>query len=56
MAIDISYKEWIESCLSELRRAKERLRYRNYAYACFHAEQAVEFALKAFLIAHGNFL
>ena len=52
----MSYEEWLESSILELRRAEERLRHGEYAYACFHAERAVQFSLKALLPRHGNFL
>ncbi len=48
--------EWIESSLSELERAIRCLKLGDYPYACFHAHQAAEHALKAFLLSYGNFL
>lgn len=47
---------WLEFAEAELRRALERFRVRDYSYTCYHAEQATQMALKAVLIAYGNFL
>jgi len=52
----VSYVEWLESAISELRRAEERMSSGDHAYACFHAEQAAQFALKALLLRHGAFM
>ncbi|RLE57302.1 MAG: DNA-binding protein [Thermoprotei archaeon] len=49
-------EDWIESSRSELKRAEERYYVGDYAYACFHAEQAIQHILKAYLLRHGNFL
>ncbi len=49
-------EDWIESSYSELKRAEERYSTGDYAYACFHAEQAIQHILKAYLLRHGNFL
>jgi len=52
----VSFRKWLESAILELKRAHERFERKDYAYVCFHAEQAVQFALKALLKYYGNFL
>jgi len=45
-------KEWYLAALMDLRSAKRAMEGEDFPDACFHAQQAAEKALKAFLRAH----
>ncbi len=49
-------EDWIESALRDLRRARRCLEDGDFECTCFYAQQAVEKALKAYLMRFGNFL
>ncbi|HID18228.1 TPA: HEPN domain-containing protein, partial [Candidatus Bathyarchaeota archaeon] len=46
-------REWYDASLMDLRSARRALEDRDFLDACFHAQQAAEKALKAFLRANG---
>lgn len=49
----IEARRWLAQADSDLAFAELASRERFFAYACFHAQQAAEKALKAFLFARG---
>lgn len=42
--------DWLEEAKEELETAKQLYKMKRYAHSCFHAQQAVEKALKAIII------
>ncbi len=50
----MSYREWLDKADKDLRMARIALREGIPDYAVFHAQQAVEKYIKAFLVKHGK--